>query len=120
MSTKKQMTGEANTMPVSQAEPNQKSEKTALETAHFLCPAAEVTGVPCVYCGPSVRGVARQFTPYTVGIPDMLKDFIRQHPAAKGLVVPIERFAQIRKQLETRGTAAYILYQEVKKELADS
>ena len=55
-----------------------------------------------------------------MGIPDVLKDFISQHPAAKGLVIPIERFAQTRKQLETRGTAAYILYQKVKKELADS
>ena len=43
---------------------------------------------PCVYCGPSVRGVARQYTTYQGGIPDPLKEFIKEHPAARALSFP--------------------------------
>ena len=72
---------------------------------------------PCVYCGPSVRGVARQYTTYQGGIPDPLKEFIKEHPAARGLIVPASRFAIVRKRLETRGTAESIIYKKVKDEL---
>lgn len=72
---------------------------------------------PCVYCGPSVRGVARQYTVYNGGIPDVVKQFILEHPAAKGLLVSAERFAQVRIKLETRGTAESILFNKVRAEL---
>lgn len=72
---------------------------------------------PCVYCGPSVRGVARQFTVYTGGIPDALKEFIKEHRAAKGLLVSVERFAQVRTRLETPGTGEFILFRKVRAEL---
>ena len=72
---------------------------------------------PCVYCGPSVRGVARQYTTYQGGIPDPLKEFIKEHPAVRGLIVPASRFAIVRKRLETRGTAEFIIYKKVKDEL---
>lgn len=59
---------------------------------------------PCVYCGPSVRGVARQYTVYASGnTPAALDEFVKQHPAAKNLLVPVERFAQTRKALERYG-----------------
>lgn len=72
---------------------------------------------PCVYCGPSVRGVARQFTVYHEGIPDALKEFIKEHRAAKGLLVSVERFAKVRTRLETPGTGEYILFRKVRAEL---
>lgn len=72
---------------------------------------------PCVYCGPSVRGVARQYTTYQGGIPAELKEFVKAHPAARGLIVPTSRFASVRKRLETRGTAESIIYKKVKDEL---
>ena len=72
---------------------------------------------PCVYCGPSVRGVARQYTTYQGGIHDPLKEFIKEHPAVRGLIVPASRFAIVRKRLETRGTAESIIYKKVKDEL---
>ncbi len=72
---------------------------------------------PCVYCGPSVRGVARQYTVYNGGIPDVVKRFVMEHPAAKGLLVSVERFAQVRIKLETRGTAESILFNKVRAEL---
>ncbi len=71
---------------------------------------------PRVYCGPSVRGVARQYTTYINGIPEALQEFMEAHPGAKALLVPPERFAQTRKRLETPGTAEAILYQKIKAE----
>lgn len=72
----------------------------------------------CVYCGPSVRGVARQYTVYASGnTPAALDEFVKQNPAAKNLLVPVERFAQTRKALETAGTAESILYNKIKNEL---
>lgn len=68
---------------------------------------------PVVYCGPSVRNVTRQYTVYTGGIPDALKQFIMEHPAAKGLLVSVDRFAQTRIELETKGTAKSILFRKV-------
>ena len=66
---------------------------------------------PCVYCGPSVRGMARQYTVYASGnTPAALDEFVK-------LLVPVERFAQTRKALETAGTAESILYNKIKNEL---
>lgn len=72
---------------------------------------------PCVYCGPSVRGVARQYTTYQGGIPEPLKEFVKAHPAARGLIVSTEKFAGVRRRLETHGTAEAIIYKKVKDEL---
>lgn len=72
---------------------------------------------PCVYCGPSVRGVARQYTVYSGKLPAALEEFIKAHPAAKGLIVSVNRFAQVRSNLEKSGTAEAILYQKIKSEL---
>jgi len=72
---------------------------------------------PCVYCGPSVRGVAQQYTVYQGGIPDALKDFVMEHRAARGLLVSVERFAQVRTRLETPGTREFILFHKVRAEL---
>ena len=72
---------------------------------------------PCVYCGPSVRGVARQYTVYNGGIPEAVKGFVLEHPAARGLLVSMERFPQIRVRLETQGTAEAILFNKDREEL---
>lgn len=79
--------------------------------------AAVADNTPKVYCGPSVRGVVRQYTVFTGEIPEMVADFIKEHPAASALIVPTERFAEVRKSLETRGTAEAILYKQIKSEL---
>lgn len=72
---------------------------------------------PVVYCGPTVRGVAKQYTVYSRGIPDELVGFIQKYPEAAGLVVPVESFAQMRKKLEDSGTVEAILYRKIKTEM---
>ena len=39
-----------------------------------------------VYCGPSIPGVAKQYTAYTNGIPTALAEAIVKQPAMEGLV----------------------------------
>lgn len=72
---------------------------------------------PCVYCGPSVRGVSRQFTTYVGGVPEALKAFVREHPAAKGLMVSVGRFPAVRASLNKAGSAEAIMYKKIKSEL---
>ena len=75
------------------------------------------TSVSQGFCGPTVRGVAKQFTVFRGGIPEALEAFIAIHPEAGALVVDAERFAETRKRLETAGTAEAILYGKIKSEL---
>ena len=69
---------------------------------------------PVVYCGPTVRGVAKVFSG---GIPEALEDFSERHPEVKALLVPVEQFAETRRKMETAGTAEAILYHKIKSEL---
>ena len=99
------------------------SKRTEPRAADMAAPmseaaaAAEVKTGPVVYCGPSVRGVSRQYTVYAGTIPAALADFIQAHPAAKGLLVSVGRFAQVRSNLGRSGTAEAILFQKIKSEL---
>ena len=70
-----------------------------------------------VYCGPSVRGIVRQYTVFTDGVTDLLKAFLEQHPIAEGLLVDTQDFAETRKALGTKGSAQAILYEKIKKEI---
>jgi hypothetical protein len=109
---------------------SKKSDKLAADAAVSVAtiPAAETaaetttterkkTGGTRVYCGPTVRGVAKQYTVFRGGIPEALEAFIAIHPEAGALVVDVERFAETRKRLETAGTAEAILYGKIKSEL---
>lgn len=73
------------------------------------------TSVPVVYCGPSIKGVARQYTVYANELPEQLKALMERIPAARGLVVRVDDFARTRKNLEIPGTAEAILYEAVQK-----
>lgn len=72
---------------------------------------------PCVYCGPTVRGVARQYTTYQGGIPNALRDFIKEHPEARRLIVSTAQFPAYRRRLDTPGTAEAKLYKRVKEQV---
>ncbi len=72
---------------------------------------------PCVYCGPTVRGVVKQYTVFSGNIPETLQAFIEKHPEAKALLVAVDCFAETRKRMETAGTAESILYHKIKSEM---
>lgn len=71
---------------------------------------------PCVYCGPTVRGMARQYTTFQGGIPDVLRDFIQKYPEARQFLVSTARFPAMRKRLDTPGTAEAALYKRVRRQ----
>ena len=77
-------------------------------------PAKKKAG-PLVYCGPTVKGVAKQFTVYTNGVPAALEKYMKEHPAAKALTVTMDRFAAVRANLRKAGTAEAILFEKLRK-----
>ncbi len=92
-------------------------EQAAQEEAAKEEAAQEETAAlpnPCVYCGPSVKGVTRQYTTYQGGIPDALREFFQAHPEAMGLVTSTGEFPTMRRRLETPGTKEAQLYKAVK------
>lgn len=96
------------------------AKATDAATTHAPAPKRENKSAypkPCVYCGPSVRGVSRQYTVYTGEVPEALAEFVKKHPAAKGLIVPVARFAETRRNLGKSGTAEAILFEKIKSEI---
>ena len=89
------------------------SKKQSKATAQ----GAAEKATPCVYCGPTVRGVVKQYTVFAGNIPEPLQAFIGKHPEAKALLVEVDRFAETRKKIETAGSAESILYHKIKSEL---
>lgn len=101
---------------------NKKTDTRAQESAEELREHAQddestAREVTRVYCGPSVRGVARQYTVYAGKIPEALELFMKLHPEARGLLVSAGEFARVRSNLGRSGTAEAILYQKIKSEL---
>ena len=71
-----------------------------------------------VYCGPSIRGVIRQYTSFTGELPDRMKK-----PMVKSLIVPYDKVAQTRERMERPDvpgqpkTAERVIYEQLKAEL---
>ena len=63
-----------------------------------------------VYCGPTIRGVARQYTVFENGLPAKLEALAAEKPVFRALIVPVSKFAVTRERVERAGTAESILY----------
>lgn len=70
---------------------------------------AAVTGKQ-VYCGPTIHGVAKQYTVFENGLPAKLAELAEQKPVLKALIVPVSKFATTRERVERVGTAESILF----------
>ena len=70
--------------------------------------AAAVDKAPAVqavaYCGPTIKGVAPQYTVFVDGIPEKLAEIAEEHPVVKALIVPREKLAEMRVKVEQNGT----------------
>ena len=73
-------------------------------------PAAQEAEI-VVYIGPDIPG-AKQYTTYNAGLPDALKEKIKEHPFFNSLVVPVEKLAKASAELAKEGSALNILYQK--------
>lgn len=65
-----------------------------------------------VYCGPNIKGIAPQYTVFTDGLPAKLVEKAEAFPIVKALIVPREKFAEMRMKVEKEGTAENILYKK--------
>lgn len=74
--------------------------------------AAEAAGT-VVYCGPSIKGVARQHTAYNNGIPEGLKQAAEKNKILAALIVPLEDLPEAMRQLRQRSGRIYTLYKAV-------
>ena len=70
-------------------------------------PAAQAVA----YCGPTIKGVAPQYTVFVDGIPEKLAEIAEKHPVVKALIVPREKLAEMRVKVEQSGTRENLLYQ---------
>lgn len=84
---------------------------------------AKETTTMRVYCGPSVRGVARQYTTFIGDLPDQMKELIEQHPAIQNLIVPYDKVAETRERMERPDipgqpkTAERVIFEQLRAEL---
>lgn len=60
--------------------------------------AAEVQEEAVVYCGPTIKGLAPQYTVFVGGVPTKLAEKMEAIPVLKALTVPREKFAEMRVQ----------------------
>lgn len=74
--------------------------------------AAEAAGT-VVYCGPSIKGVARQYTAYNNGIPEGLKQAAEKNKILAALIVPMEDLPEAMRQLRQKSGRIYTLYKAV-------
>lgn len=60
---------------------------------------ADQEAAPVVYCGPSIPGVANQFTVYCNGVPAGLEERAGEIPAIRGLLIPLDQLPEAMKKL---------------------
>lgn len=67
---------------------------------------------PVAYCGPTIPGVAVQYTVYINGTPAALTEAIKEKPALGGLVVPLDQLPEVRRQFHAGAGRYYTLYRK--------
>lgn len=71
------------------------------------------TGGSLVYCGPNIKGVARQYTVYSNGLPQPLKEAAAADKALAGLILPLAELPDAMKQIWQRDGRIYTYYKRV-------
>lgn len=66
-----------------------------------------------VYCGPTIRGVAKQYTVFQNGLPAALEEAAQAKPAIRGLIVPLEKLPEAMRDLRNGSGSIFALYQSV-------
>ena len=65
---------------------------------------------PVVYCGPTIPGIAKQYTIYSNGPVPALAAAAQRNPAIGGLIIPLDRLPEAMRQLRTKSGSIYALY----------
>lgn len=72
---------------------------------------------PLAYCGPTIKGIVKQYAVFTDGIPKELAAKAQAIPAIRALIVPLGALAQTRLALESKGSTESIIFSTIKKSL---
>lgn len=94
--------------------------KTETQTPQKHRPAApkKPAEVPTrVYCGPTIKGVAKQYSVYQDGVPEALAQEITKSPIIGSLLVPLGDFAKTRTALGDPTSAESIFFNKILKNL---
>ena len=70
-----------------------------------------------VYCGPTVRGVAKQFAVYQNGVPMHLRTLGERIPEVRALTVTLDKFAATRQALQNGDSTQSLLYARICRKL---
>lgn len=84
------------------------TEKKTTAAQEAQTPAEAVGTV--TYCGPTVKGIAPQYTVFVDGLPEKLKEKVEQVPLLNALIVPLDKLAETRVKIDQEGTRENILY----------
>lgn len=84
------------------------TEKKTTAAQEAKTPAEAVGTV--AYCGPTVKGIAPQYTVFVDGLPEKLKEKVEQVPLLNALIVPLDKLAETRVKIDQEGTRENILY----------
>lgn len=84
------------------------TEKKTTAAQEAQTPAEAVGTV--VYCGPTVKGIAPQYTVFVDGLPEKLKEKVEQVPLLNALIVPLDKLAETRVKIDQEGARENILY----------
>lgn len=71
---------------------------------------------PVAYIGPTIKNVVRSNTVFNHGIPDKLKDFLKEKPIANELMVPLSNLAEKRKELMKENSQLAVFFNTLTKE----
>lgn len=70
-------------------------------------------GRTVMYVGPTIRNVVAAGSLYSNGLPEKLKKEMEKQPLIKELVVPVERLAEVKKELAIPGSGMAIIYGKI-------
>lgn len=68
-----------------------------------------------VYVGPTIPKVAKNGTAYVNGLVPKLQETMEKNPIFLQLVIPVDKLAAARKEINTPGSAANLLFKEAEK-----
>lgn len=88
----------------------EKSENVKKEAVPRTAPKKKGVEGTVVYVGPDMPGIAKQYAVFNNGLPEALKEFIKDRPVFRQLVVPVGQLTQVNVELGKEGSAMNALY----------
>lgn len=66
-----------------------------------------------VYTGPTIKGIAVQYSQFIHGIPKRLLEYAEENRDVKRLIVPVDKFLEAKKNINIQGSIENISYNNI-------